>query len=471
MKKLLIIFIVGITLIGVTLLFLNKEQILGADLRMFTVPQGGTGGATFTAGQCLVGNGTGAFTSVACGGGSSWTSASHYGETVFTTNTPLWIQDNTYVSGTTYSAGLEVTGTSATTTLAGGLAVETSGLVYDWNTNKVGIGTASPFGRMHIFSEAINNTPSAFSSNHFVVGRAIASGPSSGAVFIQYNSTGNVGLIGSLSPAEAWRPLYLAASRVSVSDASGIEKVTFTNTGNVSASGSLRVFGYVTSTGHIYPSANNAVDIGAYGYALRNVYASGTVYASSTIVGSGAQGAPPYTFLNDLDSGFYRIGAGDLAITTDGGAKLRFSGTAVTTYIKLIPNSNNSLDLGDYGAAWKNLFVSSTSYFGGAAGVDQLVVGSSTPYFKIDSSGRIGVGTASPQNTFDIANKFIVDSSGNVSASGTAQFLNTGTSTLKIDSSSGNKGACLELQDIDGQGYTYCYYLNGVQTCSQINCK
>ncbi|TSC87231.1 MAG: cell wall surface anchored protein [Parcubacteria group bacterium Gr01-1014_8] len=50
------------------------------------------------------------------------------------------------------------TSTTATSTIAGGLAVETSGLVYDYSTNRVGIGTASPSNKLHIASSANDST-------------------------------------------------------------------------------------------------------------------------------------------------------------------------------------------------------------------------------------------------------------------------------------------------------------------------
>ncbi|MBI2443916.1 MAG: hypothetical protein HYV42_01575, partial [Candidatus Magasanikbacteria bacterium] len=61
--------------------------------------------------------------------------------------------------------------------------------------------------------------------------------------------------------------------------------------GNASASGSLRIFQNVTSSGHIYPGANNTVDLGAYGSAFRTFYASTSVQigagnASTSIAGN-----------------------------------------------------------------------------------------------------------------------------------------------------------------------------------------
>ena len=57
---------------------------------------------------------------------------------------------------TTTLTTLAVTSPTATTTLAGGLALETSGLVYDYQTNRVGIGTNSPSSIFHILSPTTN---------------------------------------------------------------------------------------------------------------------------------------------------------------------------------------------------------------------------------------------------------------------------------------------------------------------------
>ena len=48
-----------------------------------------------------------------------------------------------YTSDLLTVPSLSVTGSSVTSTFAGGIAVETNGLVYDFTTNRVGIGTTS----------------------------------------------------------------------------------------------------------------------------------------------------------------------------------------------------------------------------------------------------------------------------------------------------------------------------------------
>ena len=52
----------------------KEDQTLGTSV--FVVQQGGTGNSSFTAGECLIGNGTGALTTGACGTGGSVTSNS-----------------------------------------------------------------------------------------------------------------------------------------------------------------------------------------------------------------------------------------------------------------------------------------------------------------------------------------------------------------------------------------------------------
>ena len=60
----------------------------------------------------------------------------------------------TTVGYSTTTQALIVQGSSATSTFAGGLAVETSGLVYDFSTNRVGIGTASPLNTLTVSGNA-----------------------------------------------------------------------------------------------------------------------------------------------------------------------------------------------------------------------------------------------------------------------------------------------------------------------------
>ncbi|MEK7136340.1 MAG: hypothetical protein AAB821_02000, partial [Patescibacteria group bacterium] len=59
------------------------------------------------------------------------------------------------------------TSSTATSTFAGGLAVETSGLVYDYSTNRVGIGTAVPGSLLHVSGGEIKISSGSASSNSY----------------------------------------------------------------------------------------------------------------------------------------------------------------------------------------------------------------------------------------------------------------------------------------------------------------
>ncbi|MEK7458091.1 MAG: GDSL-type esterase/lipase family protein, partial [Patescibacteria group bacterium] len=65
------------------------------------------------------------------------------------------------------------------------------------------------------------------------------------------------------------------------------QRMLIDSSGNTFASGTLQTtgsilsYGNVTSTGHIYPASNAAVDLGAYGSAFRDVFASGTYYGQN----------------------------------------------------------------------------------------------------------------------------------------------------------------------------------------------
>ncbi|KKS24984.1 MAG: hypothetical protein UU85_C0010G0001, partial [Candidatus Wolfebacteria bacterium GW2011_GWA2_42_10] len=83
------------------------------------------------------------------------------------------------VSGSGYLGNLIATNASATSTLAGGLAIETSGFVYDYSTNNVGIGTASPSSILHLagndpvitFDDNAGGSPFDFSFGSTVAGQ------------------------------------------------------------------------------------------------------------------------------------------------------------------------------------------------------------------------------------------------------------------------------------------------------------
>jgi hypothetical protein len=70
---------------------------------------------------------------------------------------------NAHFSSFVDASHFVATSSSATTTLAGGFAVETSGLVYDHSTNRVGIGRADPRATLDVY------TGTGFGENNSVI--------------------------------------------------------------------------------------------------------------------------------------------------------------------------------------------------------------------------------------------------------------------------------------------------------------
>ena len=85
------------------------EPTQNFGLAVLTVPQGGTGNASFTAGECLKGNGSGALTSGACGGSSS-------NAFEVATTSDIAVPQVVYISKT---SGRTTLASTATTTLSG----------------------------------------------------------------------------------------------------------------------------------------------------------------------------------------------------------------------------------------------------------------------------------------------------------------------------------------------------------------
>lgn len=100
-----------------------KQSINFGALTVLKVSQGGTGGSTFTDGLCLVGHGTGPFTSGACSGGSGGGGADFtFGSLTFSTSTAatttsLWTQGAFFSSSTVASSVFPYASTTAITSV------------------------------------------------------------------------------------------------------------------------------------------------------------------------------------------------------------------------------------------------------------------------------------------------------------------------------------------------------------------
>src|SRR3989344_855585 len=119
------------------------------------------------------------------------------------------------------------------------------------------------------------------------------------------------------------------------------------------------------------PTVNNSEDIGIFGRAWNDIFASGTTYvAALTIDGNTTVGNATSDTLtvtarlaadlnpnanNTIDLGSYGLAYNNLFVSSTS-----FLSSATTTMIS--PWANNTSDLGAYGNAWKDIFASGTLY-------------------------------------------------------------------------------------------------------------
>ncbi|MDD5502463.1 MAG: hypothetical protein PHH26_03245, partial [Candidatus Thermoplasmatota archaeon] len=127
----------------------------------------------------------------------------------------------------------------------------------------------------------------------------------------------------------------------------------------------------LTVQGSVAPSTTNSYDLGGTANYWRRLYASnvsssridalGYVSTTKVIAGKGSYTAPSFTFQGDPDTGLYSDIANNLFVSTNATNRFQFGTANNITYQSLIPNNNNAKDIGSYGYALRNIYVSSTS--------------------------------------------------------------------------------------------------------------
>ena len=202
----------------------------------------------------------------------------------------------------------------------------------------------------------------------------------------------------------------------------------------------------------------------------------------------GTATVPSITFDQDTDTGFYRLSSGSAGFTSNGTKTVTFDTSSLTVDVagvnirgsRIIDCSNstgnltifggagNGANIGLYGGSHPTLanlavFNSNEHRFRTADGI--------TERLRIDTSGRVGIGTNNPQATLDVSAKFRVDTTNafcNLSLArpdGThAPFIrgadSTGTApALRLGDLSGSQAAV----DISGAG-NIIFYTNTATT-------
>jgi hypothetical protein len=166
----------------------------------------------------------------------------------------------------------------------------------------------------------------------------------------------------------AWRDIYASSSL---------------RVGNTSASTTISANGNITSGGLLLPSGNNTLDIGAYNNAWKDIYASGTIYGGT---------------------GSYTIS--DVSLTHSG--YFSFTGNTSSTLKAGLNILNGRLDVGN-GSATTSLSHTGTSTFASNLATTGMlsVTGNGTSTFNYGATfaatgGNMGIGTATPIKKLDI---------------------------------------------------------------------
>jgi hypothetical protein len=153
----------------------------------------------------------------------------------------------------------------------------------DVNMTSLAVGTTPSGIRSQTVVEGSTSdvyAPTTFNEKHAVFGRLAASGVNSGAVFLSYNSTDNEGIIASLSPTTAWRPLRFGGSEWKFQQSGNVVIANITSTG---------AFNSVASSGNQAFSCTNVgcrLSLGNTGRYLRDDGAQLEAAASLNVTGS-----------------------------------------------------------------------------------------------------------------------------------------------------------------------------------------
>ncbi|MEK9131954.1 MAG: immunoglobulin-like domain-containing protein, partial [Patescibacteria group bacterium] len=378
-------------------------------------------------------------------------------------------------SGIVTGTALVASSASATSTLAGGLAIETSGLVYDYSTNKVGIGTASPNGLLSLGNSTDKAKLLVYdggSANNLYAGFAVDSPAlndftmythNNGVLkfgkmgtdfttitpFMTITNSGNLG-IGTTTPTSLLQVAGTDAPKFTLSDtdASANQKHWFIE----SDSG---VFGIGTTSDALSATASRALSIASTGFGtttLRGLSINGQATSTSnvgfnltggcfaingTCVGGGG-GSGTVTSIATA----YPLTGG--TITTSGTISLAFGTTTANSWSALQTFTN---------ASTTNIGSTGSAYF--ATGGGSVGIGSTSPAAKLglaltvpDNSGtNYGVmsvltgganstGIAGYFSATGASSNFAIkavgptDLAGNITTSGTINARSTHSSTL-----------------------------------------
>lgn len=208
------------------------------DAQFFPIPvrQGGTGASSFSAGDCLVGNGTAAITTLPCGSGGGGGSGGAFIYNI--------LKNLNYPATTTSDFLLGATSTTSPAKL--NILNGTYGLYVQ---NNVGIGTTSPYAKLSVVGEIVARNFTATSTqatstfpnasiDYLEVG-TLVKGPDQYGFNSMLIGVDNTGIVTSTSTPTAARYLATSTSLSSIFPLADITKLSnLTSNGLIKTSGS-----------------------------------------------------------------------------------------------------------------------------------------------------------------------------------------------------------------------------------------
>ena len=129
---------------------------------------------------------------------------------------------------------------------------------------------------------------------------------------------------------------------------------------------STAFLGSATTT-MIEPTVNNTYNLGSFGKAWKNIYASSTAflnYVSSTVIQVGSGSLASASIHNGSNSGIYWDT--NRMVFTDGATYKLLIGNGILAYDNILPPTNEyNVSLGSFVAPWRNIYASTTAYLAG----------------------------------------------------------------------------------------------------------
>lgn len=317
------------------------------------------------------------------------------------------ITGNLIVENTLTASSMVATSTTATSTFAGGLTIDTSDFVVDPDAGRVGIGTTTPQKLLslsaaanagltgntiggqafHLFAGSVNTVLDFANTGDFVIStndpENIYSGATGGATTIaHFGADGNVG-IGLTNP----------SARLDVkSSGSNLDEISLTHSGNTVKIASL---GQSGSHGSLVLRQNTSVigtllrtDGNASYIKLGNV-GIGTSTPNATLNVHSGDGGAMIASGNADDLVVENSTHGGISILVpDGGDSNLYFGSPSDTVGALVSyrRNNDLLKIGTAGAGGEVAFLSANQ----------------SEAMRIDASGNVGIGTSSPSTTLFI---------------------------------------------------------------------